>query len=108
MRHVSRLSAAASEFGAALAESFVERSGLIFLALAVLCGLVAVVWVESGSTPLPPDSGPVDVEAINPLHVALFLVLYGLAGLVFGVFVWVGIPMLVVSGIVWLRKIALR
>ena len=48
------------------------------------------------------------MEAINPLHVALFLALYRLAGLVFGVFVWVGIPMLVISGIVWLRKIALR
>lgn len=103
--HVSRLSAAASEFSAALVEAFVRHSGLIFLVTAIPFGLLFVLHVESGNTPIASDT-VVTPDSLHPLHGLLVLAVYGLAGLVFGLFVWVGIPVLILSFVVWLSKLS--
>ncbi len=105
MLHVSRLSAAASEFRAALVEAFVRHSGLIFLVTAIPFSLLFVLYVESGNTPVAPDT-VVTPGFLHPLHGLLILAVYGLAGLVFGLFVWVGIPVLILSFAVWLSKLS--
>jgi len=102
--HVSRLSAAASEFRAALVEAFVRHSGLIFLVTAIPFGLLFVLYVESGNMPIAPDT-VVTPDSLHPLHGFLVLAVYGLAGLVLGLFVWVGIPVLILSFAVWLSKL---
>ena len=93
--HVSRLSAAASEFRAALVEAFVRHSGLIFLVTAIPFGLLFVLYVKSGNTPIVSDT-VVTPDSLHPLHGLLILAVYGLASLVFRLFVWwVGIPVLI-------------
>ena len=44
--------------------------------------------------------------SLHPLYRLLVLAVYGLAGLVFGLFVWVGIPVLILSLAVRLSKLS--
>lgn len=44
--------------------------------------------------------------SLHPVHGLLVLAVYGLASLVFGLFVWVGIPVLILSFAVWLSKLS--
>jgi len=68
-------------------------------------GLLFVVYVESGNTPIAPDT-VVTPGSLHPLYGLLVLAVYGLAGLVFGLFVWVGIPVLILSLVVRLSKLS--
>ena len=68
-------------------------------------GLLFVVYVESGNRPIAPDT-VVTPGSLHPLHGLLVLAVYALAGLVFGLFVWVGIPVLILSFAVWLSKLS--
>ena len=85
--------------------SSTHHSGLIFLVTAIPFGLLFVVYVESGNRPIAPDT-VVTPGSLHPLHGLLVLAVYGLAGLVFGLFVWVGIPVLILSFAVWLSKLS--
>ena len=100
----SRLQTAATEFGATLRAAFVRHSSSIFVALAAPAGLLVLVYVESGSTPIP-DAVPVTTtDPLEPVRAVLLIALYALVGLVFGLFVWIGIPVLVAAFFVTLWK----
>ena len=90
------------EFASALAEAFVQRSGLIFVALLALFGILASIYVESGGTPVEAVD---DRGVVNHLLVIVIFGLYGLAGLLFGVLIWIGVPALIVSFFVTVSKL---
>ena len=103
-RPQSRLRAAADEFGAALKEAFVRHSGSIFVILAIPFGLLVLAYVESGNAPMS-EAVPVTMpDPFEPLRSILLIALYGLGGLVFGLFVWIGVPVLIASFFVTLSK----
>jgi len=88
----------AASFRKALIDAFVARSGLIFLALLSLYGFLFLACFEI-SGPLPP------ADPAHLLQAASAIAAYGLAGLMIGSLVWIGLPLLVLSGIIWLTKI---
>ena len=99
---VSRLSAATSEFRAALVEAFVrpQRPDLPGHGDSLRPAVRPLRRErQHADTVVTPDS-------LHPLHGLLVLAVYGLAGLVFGLFVWVGIPVLILSFAVWLSKLS--
>ena len=96
---VSRLKAARAEFCSALAAAFVRRSGTIFLTLAVVLGL-PVLWLRSGVETVQ--------AAVSLPDAMLMLLVYSLAGLVFGVLVWVVAPAFILAYLVTLWKLGKR
>ncbi len=96
---MSRLKAARAEFCSALAAAFVRRSGTIFLTLAVVLGL-PVLWLRSGVETVQ--------AAVSLPDAMLMLLVYSLAGLVFGVLVWVVAPAFILAYLVTLWKLGKR
>ena len=96
---VFRLKAARAEFCSALAAAFVRRSGTIFLTLAVVLGL-PVLWLRSGVETVQ--------AAVSLPDAMLMLLVYSLAGLVFGVLVWVVAPAFILAYLVTLWKLGKR
>ena len=80
-------------------------SGLIFLALLALFSLLINIWMESGGVPVDAIN---DFGGINYPLVIVTFGLYGLAGLLFGVLIWIGVPALILAFFVMLWKLTTR
>lgn len=105
-----QLRTAAAEFWKALAETFVHHSVLIFLTLSLLF-LVLYGMLSEAGRPITPEEQPFPAPVptpFNPLQGILVVAVYGLAGLLFGALVWIGIPALVLSFFVSLSKLTKR
>ena len=107
---VPQLRTAAAEFWKALGEAFVRHSVLIFLTLSLLF-LALYGMVSDSGRPIMPEEQAFPAPRptpFNPLQGILVVAVYGLAGLLFGALIWVGIPALVVSFVVSLSKFTKR
>ena len=96
---MSRLRTSTVEFGSALAEVFVRRSGLIFVILFVLFSVLTNVWVDHVQVVGGQDG-------VDFLWATATLGLWGLAGLVSGAMIWLGAPALIAAAVVTVWKIA--